>query len=476
VFPQSLLHFLLEEAGVEAWDSADPRAQTAMFHLGQLSRLVTGLETPGWTRPGDLKYQIIAIALWGSQSARADEAPLLTAPDAVLISTVHGVKGLEFPVVFMADVCTRRFPSNRARTPPQVPFNGPILTTVNPAALADDANLNAERRLLYVALTRAERYLFVSTSNPSAFHREVEPFVTAHGGTVTRAPNVLPGAIELLPSEVRRDTRLVTSFSDIRYFLECPHDFYLRKVLGLSPTIDQAFGYGRGVHNILRAIHSDPRAWAALTHDRAMLRARIEAMVNSGLFYLRHTTAEPAENMRRRATEVITEYVLHYADELARLQFEPEREFETLLESEQTLISGAIDVVRLDDPPRISIIDFKSGEPQSDAHALDEEEMRLQVTVYGLAAKHELEYEPDRGLVRYLGGDEAGTELEVDLTGGAIAEARSAISETARSIRERAYFTGPAATANPRERRCANCDFLPFCGMEEARETREALG
>jgi DNA helicase-2/ATP-dependent DNA helicase PcrA len=180
--------------------------------------------------------------------------------------------------------------------------------------------------------------------------------------------------------------------------------------------------------------------------------------------------------MRRRATEVITEYVLHYADELARLQFEPEREFETLLESEQTLISGAIDVVRLDDPPRISIIDFKSGEPQSDAHALDEEEMRLQVTVYGLAAKHELEYEPDRGLVRYLGGDEAGTELEVDLTGGAIAEARSAISETARSIRERAYFTGPAATANPRERRCANCDFLPFCGMEEARETREALG
>jgi len=55
---------------------------------------------------------------------------------------------------------------------------------------------------------------------------------------------------------------LATSFSDLRYYLECPHDFYLRKVLGFAPTIDQAFGYGRGVHNLMRAIHSDPAKWA----------------------------------------------------------------------------------------------------------------------------------------------------------------------------------------------------------------------
>ena len=50
-------------------------------------------------------------------------------------------------------------------------------------------------------------------------------------------------------STFSREDRLTTSFSDLRYFLECPHDFYLRVVLGFSPTIDQAFGYGRGVHN-----------------------------------------------------------------------------------------------------------------------------------------------------------------------------------------------------------------------------------
>jgi len=42
------------------------------------------------------------------------------------------------------------------------------------------------------------------------------------------------------PKEHRRDIRLATSFSDLRYYLACPHDFYLRKVLGFAPTIDQA--------------------------------------------------------------------------------------------------------------------------------------------------------------------------------------------------------------------------------------------
>lgn len=54
--------------------------------------------------------------------------------------------------------------------------------------------------------------------------------------------------------------------------------------------------------------------------------------------------------------------------------------------------------------PRVSVIDLKSGHPDSDRRtSLNENLMRLQVTLYGLAAKRELEYEPDRGLVRYLG-------------------------------------------------------------------------
>ena len=111
-------------------------------------------------------------------------------------------------------------------------------------------------------------------------------------------------------------------------------DFYLRKVLGFAPTIDQAFGYGRGVHNLMRAIHSDPRKWAELAHDDASLKKELNKLIDRGLFYLRYTTGDPAENMRAKGVRIAADYVKHFADELRELTFEPEKEFETVVEYE----------------------------------------------------------------------------------------------------------------------------------------------
>ena len=60
----------------------------------------------------------------------------------VTLMTVHSAKGLEFPVVFIAGLEDGLFPHSRSAT--------------------DRAELEEERRLAYVAMTRAERYLYVS--------------------------------------------------------------------------------------------------------------------------------------------------------------------------------------------------------------------------------------------------------------------------------------------------------------------------
>ena len=95
---------LLSEAEVEAWDTCEGRGQTALFHLGALSGLITGIETPGWTSIRDYRWQIIGLCQYGSEEARAEEQPLMVQPDAVTISTIHGAKGLEFAGVFLAAV------------------------------------------------------------------------------------------------------------------------------------------------------------------------------------------------------------------------------------------------------------------------------------------------------------------------------------------------------------------------------------
>ena len=275
-----------------------------------------------------------------------------------------------------------------------------------------------------------------------------------------------PEDLEYRNRRVSSGDRLSTSFSDLRYYLECPHDFYLRKVLGFAPTIDQAFGYGRGIHNILREIHRDPRRWADLARNRATLEQNLHNLVESGLFYLRYTTGDPLENMRRTAVRGLAEYVASYADELANLDFEPEREFETLIPNEELLISGAIDLVRLDDPPRVTIVDFKSGEQgESNQSGLSEQMMCLQIGIYGLAARHELEYDPNAGYIRYIGEQDPNRrQVGVELGPEELERAREAVIHAGRRIRERHFDEGPRPAHTGR---CTTCDQRRVCGRRQ---------
>jgi DNA helicase-2/ATP-dependent DNA helicase PcrA len=471
LFPQQIYHFLLEEMGVAEWDGEGTgRGSSALFHLGALSGLVTEMESPGWTTPFDFGAQILTLSQWGPSGSRVKEAELLVAPQAVTISTIHSAKGLEFGAVFLADVKSQRFPNSYALRKPDLPFDGPLIEAIDPASLADNDNRDDERRLMYVALTRAERYLFISGSGKEGqFAKDLQTIVLNAGGTFEE-PHLFGPAVDLLPWRGDPESRLATSFSDLRYYLECPHDFYLRKVLGFAPTIDQAFGYGRAVHNLMRAVHSDSGHWASISHDPALVEKEVSSLVERGLFYLRYTTGAPLNNMREKAIRIVTEYVTTYGDELASLDFEAEREFQTLLEEDNVLISGAIDMIRHDNLPSVTLVDFKSGEVDSELSIrLAKEQMQLQISIYGIAARAELEYSPEQGLVRYLGeSDPKNRELKVDLDDASLEAARAKVSETARGIKNRQFDSGPRqgpTEGNPASR-CSVCDFRAFCGLK----------
>lgn len=477
IFPQRIFHWLLREAGIHSWGTDHVSAESALFHVGQLSSLVMAIETPGWTQPDGLKWRLIALLSWGSASARTPEAPLLVSPDAVSITTIHSAKGLEFGAVFLADVCARRFPNLRARSPVDVPFDRAAGDYVDPLHLSDNSNYDNERRLMYVALTRAERYLYItaSGSQQSRFFRELGDLVGDVGGFVGNVGSGgcdLKRHLKIRPGESKRDDRLTTTFSDLRYYLECPHDFYLRKVLGFTPTIGQEFGYGRGLHNLLRAVHSDPKYWAQLAGNRRRLRREVQKLIKQGLFYLRYTVGEPLENLQRSALRGVVDYVEIYSEELAKLEFEPEREFETVIREEDLLIGGAIDVLRLDDPPRITIVDFKSGDGADETGTgLNREMMELQIGVYGLAAREELEYEPQQGVIRYIGEtDKDLREVPVDLQERELERVRRKVIKTGRKIRERQFDRGPTGRVR---NRCARCDFLDICPRKEAVKDRK---
>lgn len=477
IFPQTLFQWVLEEAGFAEWgESGEAVYEAVRFHVGQLSFQLKGLESSGWIGADeDLKYQLIGFLMWGVSGARIPEAPLLVPPDAVTVTTMHSAKGLEFGAVFVADVNWARFPSHFAKQRPDFAFDESKVPDFSGSTLADNANLDHERRLMYVALTRAERYLFVTSApkkNKSRFFTELQPLFQAAGATPAPTSD-LGGSIRYLARRGGHETRLATSFSDLRYYLECPQDFYMRKVLGFTPPIGQEFGYGRGVHNLLRAVHEDAAAWSALSTSPINLTSAVEALVDEGLFYLRHTVGKPYDRLRAKAVQGVAEYVTTYASELERLQFEPERAFETLFPEDRVLITGAIDVVRLDSPPRVTLIDFKSGRAGGNASGLSERMMAMQLGIYGIAAEVEMSYEPEQGLIRYIGEpDHAHREMPVHLGADALEQVRAEVVATARSIRNREFIAGPTE-----EGRCVRCDFGPICATAaKVSEPRSAPG
>ncbi|MBN1872284.1 MAG: ATP-dependent helicase [Candidatus Omnitrophica bacterium] len=91
----------------------------------------------------------------------------------VRLMTVHQAKGLEFPYVFIISLVQNRFPTSRKNE--TVPFPEELIKENLPRG---NFHLEEERRLLYVALTRAEKRLFLSGisksySKPSVFLEEI---------------------------------------------------------------------------------------------------------------------------------------------------------------------------------------------------------------------------------------------------------------------------------------------------------------
>ena len=174
-----------------------------------------------------------AFINWFEQNAGEIKREMDRAGDAVRVMTVHGAKGLEAPIVFLAD----------AHSPPNTKRLGPLFEigpsgqskekmTLLIGAVAEDTELTAEaraekkrkayeeyRRLLYVAATRAEDELYicgVQTGNakqPSekpveekSWHALAEDAFTRLGGTTEETPPLWENSPEPLRRHATEQT------------------------------------------------------------------------------------------------------------------------------------------------------------------------------------------------------------------------------------------------------------------------------
>jgi len=100
----------------------------------------------------------------GGDMAESSEAP--ENENGVRLMTIHQAKGLEFSYVFIISLVQNRFPTRQR--PDAIPFPVQLMKEELPKG---NFHLQEERRLFYVALTRAKEKVFISTVN-KPYHKE----------------------------------------------------------------------------------------------------------------------------------------------------------------------------------------------------------------------------------------------------------------------------------------------------------------
>lgn len=441
---------LLDELEVRSWDLTEVLTVNRLGTLARFSALLADFESVrrrarpdaavvgeqvGGEDRGEWYYKNLAIHIVNYAEGRYEgfDGEEDFEFDAVDLTTVHRAKGLEWPAVFVPSMTARRFPSSRTGTEQDwlVPRN------LFAAARYEGSDAD-ERRLFYVALTRARDWVSVShhrrttkqVALPSPYFQELG----AHA--VDPAQIRLP---DIEPSGAAGDT-LELTFSELASYLDCAMAFRLRNLLNFQPRLAIELGYGKAVHHVLRSIADRTRATSAVPTP-----TEIDAILDSSFFL--PTANKPAhKQLKDAARRLIVEYTTEHAADLHRV-WETERPFELRLDG--ITVSGRADVI-LDEeggvPNALAILDYKTSTSPGVDHG-------LQLQVYADAGARE-------GLNiqgAYVHDLKAGARSDVDVSASSIAAAEGVIADVAVRLRGRDYTPTPGP-------RCRRCEVRTVCG------------
>lgn len=366
----------LREEAIPGTSKGAPRGEIVYYNLGKFSQVISDYEGMHFDeRPIDLYPGFAKFLYYEAPGYYPEgwEAAGAVKPDAVQIMTVHQAKGMQWPAVFVPALRQNRFPAkgHGGRTVWHV-----IPETAVKNVARYKGSVEDERRLFYVAVTRAEKYLFCSWSplpgnrnqqQMSVFLREL---TTSEQVLTREPPAVVP---ERLPAQPRRAERtLALTFSELKHYFECPYMFKLRFLYGFDEPLSRALGYGRSLHNALAEIHAES------LHGNISTVADVPRLVDEHL-HLPYANRIVEDNLRKAAQASLTRYLNEHGHKLDKLEH-VEKIIELNL-GDGIVVNGRIDLIRRTDTEETVIVDFKSDE-RAQAESLTEKQLQIYAVGY----------------------------------------------------------------------------------------------
>jgi len=367
-----------------------------------------------------------------------EPAPVEAADDSIQVMTIHQAKGLEFDAVFVPGLVEGRLPqsgrSPRFELPPAV---------LEPLVRGREDVIGEERRLLYVAMTRAKRHLYLTRAShyeggrrwrDSRFLDEVR---TAGARTVLRRDIEAREEAKAAPAATRPAGEAVLSFSAIAAYLDCPRQYWYRQEQRLPVVQSAEAVHGVILHEVLRQAGEARKGGRQISAE--MLKSIHEKVWSRQAFpdprraatFKRIGGAQLEEYRKKGGFDAAPEYLEH--------QFSAAVDGWTL--------RGVID--RVDHTESgWRIVDYKSGRP------LTRRRRDLQVALYALGASSALHLDPLELEVVYLA---SGQGVKVEKVDALIADASRQGAEVAEGVKAGRF------EPRPERRRCRLCPYRLVC-------------
>jgi DNA helicase II / ATP-dependent DNA helicase PcrA len=434
----------LDESGIREERVPNGRGEIVFYNLGKFSQLISDFETINFHSQPAEKYRSFADFLQYRAESYYPEGwqeNQYANPDAVRIMTVHQAKGMEWPVVFVPALLRNRFPAKKP--------GGPGVWHLLPRNSVQrqqryEGTIEDERRLFYVAMTRSQKFLFLTwapiTGNQLFQKRSVFWDDILASKWVKRRAADYSSRKRLPPTARRGVANVVFSFSDLKYFFECPYQFKLRILYGFNAPIDEALGYGKSLHDALAEVHA-----RAIRGDITPIK-EVPQLIERHL----HTPyAYPAlrDLLEAAAKKVVGNYITANKSLFDKIEFS-EKQIEIRL-SDGVTVTGRIDLVRRIDTGETTIVDLKSTD-----RAQPEQVTETQLHIYALGYRELTGRRPDYVEIYEL---DEGKRKPRSVDDDFLNDVKIHVAQAASALRANNL---PAVPAAPK---CSGCDYRGMC-------------
>jgi len=429
------------------WNEAErqERAHTLAEFFREVAQFTEQQDNP--TLKNFLDYWKLKMETGDAGTLRQN--PEEASPDRVAVMTVHAAKGLEFDHVFIGSLVDKHFPSIRKSE--AIPVPDALIKEQLPNA---DMHLQEERRLMYVAMTRAKKGLYFLSADDyggktkkklSRFLVELgygdngkptsQDSVTAHSTDSSQKKEYVP------LSEMPWSMPQYFSFTQLRAYQKCPLQYKYAHILQVPVRGKPAFSFGKSMHAVLQKFFQE-RMDGTYPDETALLRMLDDVWIDDW-----YAHAREQERAKEKARKELREFYNKH-DGLWPDTQSVEKGFH--LKFAGVTFKGSIDRIDLLPEGKVRIIDYKTGKPKDKLKPEDKEQLFL----YQLAAQDVLNeqvaelafvYLEDVSEQSFIGGAEDFEKLE------------KSVSEVVGKIQEGSFVPTPSPFT------CASCDYKDIC-------------